>query len=105
VPSRRSGGLVPDFAERLAVRIGLPCARALIRAGDAPPQQEMRNGSQQVANVRGQFKVDATRVRPGPVLLVDDIRYSGWTLATVGAQLRLAGADCVHPLVLRLAGA
>ncbi len=105
VASRRSAELVPDFAERLAARLDLPCARALIRAGDAPPQREMRNASQQVANIRGQFKVDATLVSPGPVLLVDDIRYSGWTLATVGAQLRLAGAACVHPLVLRLAGA
>ena len=105
VPSRRSGELVPEFARRLAAGLGLPCAGAVVRVGDAAPQQEMRNGPQQVANVRGQFKVDPGRVSGEPVLLVDDIRYSGWTLATVGAQLRLAGAGCVHPLVLRLAGA
>ena len=41
----------------------------------------------------------------GPGLLVDDLRLSGWTLATVGAQLRMAGAGPLHPLVLALAGA
>ena len=33
----------------------------------------------------------------GPGLLVDDVRYSGWTLATIGAQLRMKGAGPVHP--------
>jgi hypothetical protein len=33
------------------------------------------------------------------------MRYSGWTLATVGAQLRAKGAGPIHPLVLSLAGA
>jgi hypothetical protein len=33
------------------------------------------------------------------------VRYSGWTLATVGAQLHAKGAGPVHPLVLSLAGA
>jgi ATP-dependent DNA helicase RecQ len=64
----------------------------------------MANSSQQVANVRGQFKVVGSP--PGePGLLVDDLRLSGWTLATVGAQLRMAGAGRVFPLALSLAGA
>jgi ATP-dependent DNA helicase RecQ len=64
----------------------------------------MANSAQQVANVRGQFRVIAAP--PGePGLLVDDMRYSGWTLATVGAQLRGKGAGQIFPLVLSLAGA
>ncbi|HTE60396.1 MAG TPA: RecQ family ATP-dependent DNA helicase, partial [Solirubrobacteraceae bacterium] len=55
VPSRRSGPLVPDFAARLAAALGLPYAAALERTGDGPPQREMANSAQQVANVRGQF--------------------------------------------------
>jgi len=104
VPSRRSGPLVPDFAERLAGALGLPYVAALERTGDGPPQREMLNSPQQVANVRGQFTV----VGPppsSPGLLVDDVRYSGWTLTMVGAQLRQKGAGPVHPLVLSLAGA
>jgi ATP-dependent DNA helicase RecQ len=104
VPSRRSGALVPDFAERLAGVLGLPYMTVLERVGDNPPQREMANSAQQVANVRGEFRVrDA--VPGGPGLLVDDVRYSGWTLATIGAQLRMKGAGPVHPLVLSLAGA
>jgi ATP-dependent DNA helicase RecQ len=103
VPSRRSGDLVPDFARRLAGALGLEYVDALERVGDGPPQREMANSAQQVANVRGQFRV--TRAPSGPGLLVDDVRYSGWTLATVGAQLRMKGAGPVHPLVLSLAGA
>ena len=57
VPSRRSGELVPDFARRLAERLGLPYAPVLERVGDNPPQREMANSQQQVANVRGQFAV------------------------------------------------
>jgi ATP-dependent DNA helicase RecQ len=102
VPSRRSGELVPDFARRLAERLGLPYAPVLERVGDAPPQREMANSQQQVANVRGQFKVTGERP-PGPCLLVDDIRFSGWTLAMVGGQLRGRGGEAVYPLALSTA--
>jgi ATP-dependent DNA helicase RecQ len=54
--------------------------------------------------VRGQFSVVATPP-PTPGLLVYDVRYSGWTLTMVGAQLRQKGAGPVFPFVLSLAGA
>ena len=94
----------PASPQRLAAALGLPYAPVLERVGDNPPQREMANSAQQVANVRGEFRV--TGAPPaGPGLLVDDVRYSGWTLAMVGAQLRMKGAGPVHPLVLSLAGA
>jgi ATP-dependent DNA helicase RecQ len=105
VPSKRSGPLVPDFAQRLAAALGLPYVEALERTGDNPPQREMENSAQQVANVRGEFRVAAAPPAGEPGLLVDDVRYSGWTLAMVGGQLRAKGAGPVHPLVLSLAGA
>jgi ATP-dependent DNA helicase RecQ len=104
VPSLRTGDLVPDLARRLAAALELPYVDALERVGDGPPQRDMENSAQQVANVRGQFRV-ATPPPPKPGLLVDDVRYSGWTLATVGAQLRQKGAGPIHPVVLALAGA
>jgi ATP-dependent DNA helicase RecQ len=104
IPSRRTGALVPDLARALAEALGLPFLDLLERTGDGPPQREMANSAQQVANVRGQFAVaQAPPAEPG--LLVDDIRFSGWTLAMVGAQLRRAGAGPIHPLVVTLAGA
>ena len=102
VPSRRTGELVPDLGRRLAAALGLPYVDVLERVGDNPPQREMENSAQQVANVRGEFRV-AAAPPGGPGLLVDDLRYSGWTLATVGAQLRMKGAGPLHPLVLSLA--
>jgi ATP-dependent DNA helicase RecQ len=104
VPSSRTGDLVPGFARRLADALGLPYADTLERVDERPPQREMENSAQQVANVRGAFRVTGT-APAGPGLLVDDLRGSGWTLATVGAQLRAKGAGPVYPLVLALAGA
>ena len=62
----------------------------------------MANAAAQAANERGAFAV-APELPPGPVLLVDDLRFSGWTLAMVGGQLRRRGAPAVHPLVLSTA--
>jgi len=102
VPSRRSGALVPDFAARLAAALGLLFAPVLERAGDGPPQREMANSAQQVANVRGQFAVTAA-LPAGACLLVDDVRFSGWTLAMIAGQLRRRGAPAVYPLALATA--
>ena len=102
IPSQRSGELVPDFARRLAHALGVPFHPVLERVGDNPPQREMANSAQQVANVRGEFAVTAAPP-PEPCLLVDDIRFSGWTLAMVAGQLRRRGAGPVHPLALSTA--
>ena len=50
--------LVPEFAQRLAEALGLPFAPVLSRVADRPPQREMANSAQQVANVRGAFAVN-----------------------------------------------
>jgi ATP-dependent DNA helicase RecQ len=102
VPSLRSGALVPDFGARLATALGVPFAPVLERTGDGPPQREMANSAQQVANVRGQFAVTG-ELPAGPCLLVDDVRYSGWTLAMLAGQLRRRGAPAVYPLALSTA--
>src|SRR3954451_16531247 len=102
VASRRSGSLVPDFAARLAAALGLPYEALLERVGDNPPQREMANSPQQVANVRGQFRVIAPAPQ-SPCLLVDDVRFSGWTLAMIAGQLRRQGATAVYPLALSTA--
>ena len=74
----------------------------LERVGDNPPQREMANSAQQVANVRGEFAVTAAPPA-APCLLVDDVRFSGWTLAMVAGQLRRKGAGAVYPLALSTA--
>jgi ATP-dependent DNA helicase RecQ len=99
VPSRRPGDPVTDFARRLAAALGLPFERLVERVADTPPQREMANSAQQVANVRGAFAV-AGEAPPGACLLVDDVRFSGWTLAMVAGRLRRRGSGPVHPLAL-----
>jgi ATP-dependent DNA helicase RecQ len=102
VPSMRSGELVPDFARRLAAALGLRFVALLEPVADRPSQREMANSVQQVANVRGAFAVSETPP-PGACLLVDDLRFSGWTQAMVGGQLRRRGSNAVFPLVLATA--
>jgi len=69
------------------------------RTEDRPSQLVMANAVQQADNVRGAFKIIDTPP-PGSGVLLDDRRDSGWTLATVGGQLRRAGAQRVVPLTL-----
>ncbi len=59
IPSLRTGELVPGFARALAERLGIAYADVLERVADRPPQREMANSHQQVANVRGSFAVSA----------------------------------------------
>lgn len=100
VPSARLGDACADLARRLAAELGIPHLGGLLRrTREGPPQREMRNAAQQVANVRGAFAVTGTPP-PGTGLLLDDRRLSGWTIAMVGGQLRRAGAESVVPLVL-----
>jgi ATP-dependent DNA helicase RecQ len=99
VPSVHLGDTIDRLAERLAAELGLPCVRLVRRTEDRPPQREMANAVLQAANVRGAFTVTADPP-PGPGVLLDDRRSSGWTLAMVGGQLRRAGAQRVIPLAL-----
>lgn len=99
VPSSRLGDLVVDAAQRLARELGVAHVALIERTEARPPQRDMANAVQQTANVRGAFTVTA-RPPPGTGLLLDDRRFSGWTLAMVGGQLRRAGAHVVVPLTL-----
>ena len=99
VPSRSLGGLLVALAERLAAALNIEPVELLARTEARPPQREMANAAQQVANVRGGFTVTARPPR-GAGILLDDRRSSGWTLAMVGGQLRAAGAERVIPLAL-----
>jgi ATP-dependent DNA helicase RecQ len=101
IPSRAHGDVLADAAARLADACGVAATDALERVAlDAPPQREMANAAQQVANVRGAFRVRGDVALHGRGVLLDDRRLSGWTLAMVGGQLRGRGAEAVFPLAL-----
>jgi ATP-dependent DNA helicase RecQ len=59
----------------------------------------MNNSAQQYANVQNAFSISGP-VAPGPVLLVDDIVDSGWTLTAIAARLRQNGSGPVRPMLL-----
>ena len=102
VPSLRHPGLVPDFAARVASRLDLPFQQAVVKVTERPPQKEMENSAQQVRNVVGAFNV-APPVPLQPVLLVDDVWDSGWTMTVIGEALAVAGVPAVHALTLATA--
>ena len=102
VPSLRHQILLPHFAERLALAIDLPFVPCVRKTRETAPQKAMMNEHQQARNLNGAFAVDAAQAMPGPVLLVDDIVDSGWTLTVIAALLRLAGSGPVYPYALAL---
>ncbi len=99
VPSLRSPELVARLAERVAGRLKLPFAPVVTRAIDGPRQREMNNSAQQYENVQRAFTIPGD-VPEGPVLLIDDLVDSGWTMTVVASQLRSHGSGPVHPIVL-----
>ncbi len=98
VPSMRSPELVPSVASRLADLLGLPFDPVVTRVADRPPQKTQANAFHLERNVARAFR--ATKPMAGPVLLVDDLFDSGWTLTEVGRILRRAGSGAVYPVVL-----
>ncbi|MBT5865225.1 MAG: RecQ family ATP-dependent DNA helicase [Ilumatobacter sp.] len=101
VPSDRTTSLVPGFAARVAARLGLVFVPLLERAAERPPQVEMQNSPHQSANVVGAFTLGEPPM-PGPVLLIDDLVDSGWTLTETGRLLSRSGSGPVYPLVLAI---
>jgi len=99
VPSLRRPELMASFASRLAKRLGVPFLPILRKIKEVPPQKEMRNSAQQAANAERAFSV-AGQCLPGPVLLVDDMFDSRWTLTYCGVKLRQAGSGPVYPFTL-----
>jgi ATP-dependent DNA helicase RecQ len=102
VPSVSSPEVLPGFARRVAAGLGLPYVDALRRVRAGRPQAEMANSVQQLRNVEGAF--EASGASPGgPVLLLDDLVDSGWTLTVVAAVLRATGVEAIHPYGLATA--
>jgi ATP-dependent DNA helicase RecQ len=100
VPSSAArSGTVEDLAERLARLLSLPVTSSVHKPVRNQVQKLMHNSQQQLANVIDAFTVDST-VPSGPVLLVDDVVDSRWTLTVVGGLLRRAGAESVLPVAL-----
>jgi ATP-dependent DNA helicase RecQ len=102
VESARRPRLTRDLADGLARYLRLPLvARWEIVHPDVPPGRGSANSAQRVAAVgrRSSLAVDQP-LDGGPVLLVDDLVATGWTMTLAARALRDAGASAVLPLAL-----
>ena len=104
VPSRRHPDLVPDFARRLAATLNLQFEAVLEKTDDRPEQKTMANSTYQARNIDGSVALRTRNLPPGPVLLIDDMVDSGWTLTVCAWLLRSSGSGAVFPFVLSVAG-
>lgn len=104
VPSLRHPTLVPGFAKKLADKLGLPFHPVLVQIADRPEEKTMENSAFQARNVDGSLAVNPANMHPGPVLLVDDIVDSRWTMTVAAWLLRSRGSGEVWPLALAQAG-
>ncbi|HQV51670.1 MAG: RecQ family ATP-dependent DNA helicase [Flavobacteriales bacterium] len=98
VPSLRHPELVPDLARRLAAKLELPFHNVVEKTRQNEAQKAMQNRYHQCHNLDGAFAIGT--VPEGPVLLVDDVVDSGWTIAILSAQLLQAGCTLVYPIAL-----
>jgi len=99
IPSQRRPELLPDFAARLADRLGIPYVPALAKVRLNEPQKLQQNRHRQCMNLDGVFAVQHP-LPAGPVLLVDDVVDSRWTLTIAAALLLREGSGPVYPLAL-----
>ncbi|HXR69253.1 RecQ family ATP-dependent DNA helicase [Actinocrinis sp.] len=108
IESRRRPRLIGSLAARVAEIGRLPLLGAVDRVADGPPSGGA-NSAWRLRSVHAAFAIsaelaDRLRENPGPVLLVDDLVDSGWTLTVTARLLRQAGATAVLPLALATAG-
>jgi ATP-dependent DNA helicase RecQ len=97
IPSRRRPELVRSLGERIAGVGRLPYLGQLSGAAG----QRRLNSAQRLAGLWEAFAVPpGMALGSGPVLLVDDLADTRWTVTVAARLLRRAGAPAVLPLTL-----
>ena len=98
VPPRGEKQRVQILAKAVADHLGLRLVHAVSRTGIGGRQSEQNNQIQRARNVADAFVIDQPCKEP--MLLIDDLTVSGWTLRTVAALLRYDGCPKVMPVAL-----
>ncbi|WP_078919775.1 MULTISPECIES: RecQ family ATP-dependent DNA helicase [Tessaracoccus] len=105
VPSISRPRLVESLATGIATAGRLRLLGPLELSPTATPLDRSTNSAFRVRDVWNRFRVrpamaEALAAQTGPVLLVDDLVESRWTLTVAGRLLRRAGAPAVLPFAL-----
>ncbi|KGN39188.1 RecQ family ATP-dependent DNA helicase [Knoellia subterranea] len=108
-PSRRHPQLVQSLAQGLSEIGRLPFLGTLDLVHGGPTGEPGGNSAFRLAGVWERLGVgpdlaSALAQSRGPVLLVDDLVSSRWTLTVAGRELRRAGVDEVLPFALAVDG-
>jgi ATP-dependent DNA helicase RecQ len=104
MPSRSRPALVDSLARGIAEVGRLPYLGALEPVGGGPSGQSGGNSVFRLAGLWDRLSAEHLDVPTGPVLLVDDLVDSRWTMTIAARALRQAGATDVLPLVLAMRG-
>jgi len=103
VPSRRHPLLIESVARGLSAAGRLPYLGALSWENGGPTGEAGGNSAYRLSSVWERFGTAGLDIADGsPVLLVDDLVDSRWTVTAAGRELRRAGASAVLPFVLAL---
>lgn len=106
--SRTRPQLVRSLASRIASVGRLPLLGEVATNPNTTPRK-VTNSAQRVSGLWQQFRIpeelaSQLSTLDGPILLMDDVTDTGWTLAIVGRLLRQAGASEVLPFTLATTG-
>ncbi|GGM43978.1 RecQ family ATP-dependent DNA helicase [Microbacterium saperdae] len=104
MPSRSHPQLVDSLARGLAEVGRLPYLGALAPIGGGPSGQPGGNSVFRLAGLWDRLSAEHLEVPAGPVLLIDDLVDSRWTMTIAARTLRRAGASEVLPFTLALRG-
>ncbi|MFD8386842.1 DEAD/DEAH box helicase [Streptomyces sp. NPDC059679] len=110
VASHTRPRLIQTLGERIASVGRMPLLGSVSYLDSGTDTRVPRtNSAQRLRALHGALTVppalaDALGQTSGPVLLVDDLADTGWTLAVAARLLRRAGAEAVFPLVLAVQG-
>ncbi len=104
MPSRSKPQLVASLARGIAEVGRLPLVGTLALVDGGPTGGPGGNSAFRLAGVWGRFSAADLDLPAGPVLLVDDLVDSRWTITAAAHELRRAGATAVLPFALALRG-
>lgn len=97
VTSKRHPQLVPDFAKRLADKLGIGYFEG-IKKFNAEEQKKFENSDGQYKNANDLFEI--IQIKKENILLVDDMVDSRWTFTVCAMKMREKGSGDIYPFAL-----